>query len=111
MTSQDNMAFLKMPSESGEIRGRLARACALFGLLDYLLVMLLAMLIMRPVELPKDETEGLIVQDRPVLETVQQVYQAQTTDTCAFYFDGVYYVIHRLPKGYVDYSSWYVRMP
>lgn len=49
--------------------------------------------------------------DRPVLETVQQVWEARTTGVSRFHFDGVYYVVENLPKGYVDYSSWYVRMP
>ena len=49
--------------------------------------------------------------DRPVLETVQQVWEARMTGTCTFTFDGVRYVVENLPKEYVDYSSWYVRMP
>ena len=51
------------------------------------------------------------VHDRPVLESVQQVYEARTTGICSFYFDGYYYVIQNMPKEYIDYSSWYVRMP
>ena len=49
--------------------------------------------------------------DRPVLETVQQVWEARTTGVSRFHFDGVYYIVEDLPNGYVDYSSWYVRMP
>lgn len=49
--------------------------------------------------------------DRPVLESVHQVWQARTTGVSEFDFDGVHYVITNLPKHYVDYSSWYVRMP
>lgn len=49
--------------------------------------------------------------DRPILETPQQVWQARTTGVSEFDFDGTHYVITNLPKHYVDYSSWYVRMP
>ena len=49
--------------------------------------------------------------DRPVLESVQQVWEARTTGVCTFYFDGALYVVENMPKEYVDYSSWYVRMP
>ena len=49
--------------------------------------------------------------DRPVLETPQQVWEARTTGVCTFKFDGTLYVVENLPKHYVDYSSWYVRMP
>ena len=49
--------------------------------------------------------------DRPVLESVQQVWNARTTGVCEFDFDGVHYVVTNLPKEYVDYSAWYVRLP
>ena len=49
--------------------------------------------------------------DRPILETVHQVWDARATGISRFHFDGVYYVVENLPKHYVDYSSWYVRMP
>ena len=49
--------------------------------------------------------------DRPVLETVQQVREARITGTATFKFDGVRYVISGIPKEYVDYSAWCVRMP
>ena len=49
--------------------------------------------------------------DRPLLETVEQVTRARVTGTCDFRFDGVHYVIVNLPKDYVDYSAWCVRMP
>ena len=49
--------------------------------------------------------------DRPVLETVQQVWNARVTGVSEFEFDGVHYIVRNLPKEYVDYSSWYVRMP
>ena len=49
--------------------------------------------------------------DRPVLESVQQVLQARTTGISEFDYNGVHYVIDNLPKEYVDYASWYVRMP
>lgn len=49
--------------------------------------------------------------DRPVLESVQQVWEARTTGVSRFHCGGVYYVVEDLPKHYIDYSSWYVRMP
>lgn len=51
------------------------------------------------------------VNDRPVLESVQQVWNARTTGVCEFNFNGYHYIVHNLPKEYVDYSSWWVRMP
>ena len=49
--------------------------------------------------------------DRPVLETVQQVWEARTTGVSTFRIGSEYYIVENLPKEYVDYSSWYVRMP
>ena len=49
--------------------------------------------------------------DRPVLETVQQVLQARTTGVSVFNIGGDHFVIENLPKEYVDYSSWFCRMP
>lgn len=49
--------------------------------------------------------------DRPVLETPRQVWEARATGVSTFRFDGVLYVVEGLPRHYVDYSSWYVRMP
>ena len=62
------------------------------------------------------ETSGAVEfahkpKDRPVLESVQQVWEARTTGVSEFYFDGTHYVVENMPKNYVDYSSWYVRMP
>lgn len=55
--------------------------------------------------------EELRVKDRPVLETVEQVYQARTTGYSTFRIGNEYYIVENLPKEYVDYSSWWVRMP
>jgi predicted membrane protein len=55
--------------------------------------------------------EELRVNDRPVLETVEQVYQARTTGYSTFRIGSEYYIVENLPKEYVDYSSWWVRMP
>lgn len=60
---------------------------------------------------PDDTTFMLHPKDRPLLETPQQVLEARTTGVSTFYFDGTYYIVENLPKHYVDYSSWYVRMP
>ena len=49
--------------------------------------------------------------DRPVLESVRQVYEARTTGVSTFRIGKEHYVVENLPKHYVDYSSWYVRMP
>jgi len=49
--------------------------------------------------------------DRPLLETTKQVWEAETTGTASFHFDGRYYVIENLPSEYVKYSNWYCRMP
>ena len=49
--------------------------------------------------------------DRPILESVQQVWEARTTGVCRFRIGGELYIVENMPKEYVDYSSWYVRMP
>jgi len=51
------------------------------------------------------------VRDRPLLETVEQVTQARRTGVSEFDFDGEHYVVVGLPKHYIDYASWCVRMP
>lgn len=51
------------------------------------------------------------IKDRPVLETVPKVMQARMTGISEFDFDGVHYIVENLPKEYVDYSAWYVRLP
>lgn len=49
--------------------------------------------------------------DRPVIESVNKVWDARMTGVVEFDFDGEHYVITNLPKHYIDYSAWYVRMP
>ncbi len=49
--------------------------------------------------------------DRPVIESMPRVWEARATGISRFYFDGEYYVVDNLPKEYVDYSAWYVRLP
>jgi len=49
--------------------------------------------------------------DRPVIESMPRVWEARATGVARFHFDGVYYVVTDLPKEYVDYSAWYVRLP
>ena len=49
--------------------------------------------------------------DRPLLETPQQVYEAETYYVARFTFDGVYYIFKNPPKDYVKYSAEFVRMP
>ena len=49
--------------------------------------------------------------DRPILETVQQVREARISGVCTFRIGDEYYIVENMPKHYVDYSSWYCRMP
>lgn len=67
------------------------------------------------VAFPSDQAQAVEFvskpKDRPLLESPQKVWQARTTGVSEFDFDGMHYVIVNLPKEYVDYSSWYVRMP
>ena len=49
--------------------------------------------------------------DRPVIESMPKVWEARATGVCDFYFDGEHYVVEDLPKEYVDYAAWYVRLP
>lgn len=79
-----------------------------FGLIALLVAVAFAMIVPDSAMSPEFV---MTPKDRPVLETPQQVWQARTTGVSEFYFDGMHYVIVNLPKEYVDYSSWYVRMP
>lgn len=89
------------------------------GLIPLLAVFAMAAMTALTVALPAmvaaDEQAGEAFlqepKDRPVLETVQQVWEAETTGTASFYFGGEHYVIENLPKEYVKYSAWYCRMP
>ena len=49
--------------------------------------------------------------DRPIMESMPRVWEARHTGVCRFHFDGVYYEVDDLPKEYVDYAAWYVRLP
>ena len=49
--------------------------------------------------------------DRPVLESIEQVYQARRTGVSVFMFDGIEYTVVNLPDEYVDYSARWVRLP
>ena len=49
--------------------------------------------------------------DRPVIESMPLVWESRATGISKFYFDGVYYELDDLPKEYVDYAAWYVRLP
>ncbi len=51
------------------------------------------------------------VWDRPLLETPQQVWEAEATGRCAFRIGDEVYVASNLPAEYVEYSREYVRMP
>ena len=56
-------------------------------------------------------TVEMVVLDTPLLHTRSQIEQARQTGIFAFKFDGEYYVIEGLPKGYIDYSARCARMP
>lgn len=79
-------------------------------LLGLVLVLGITMLVSRP-SATQDKEEVLRVNDRPLLETVEQVYEARTTKYSHFRIGNEYYVVENLPKEYIDYSSWRVRMP
>lgn len=49
--------------------------------------------------------------DRPIMESMPRVWEARHTGVCVFYFDGVRYEVTDMPKEYVDYAAWYVRLP
>ena len=49
--------------------------------------------------------------DRPLLESIGQVYEARRTGISTFWFDGMHYTVKNLPDEYVDYSAWWVRLP
>ena len=79
-------------------------------LLGLLLVLCITMLASRP-SATQDKEEVLVANDRPLLETVEQVYEARTSRYCHFNIGDEYFVVENLPKEYIDYSSWRVRMP
>lgn len=85
----------------------LALYCVLFAVAGF------AFAVSSIVSPPKAQAMEFLLnpRDRPVLESVPQVWQARTTGISEFDFDGVHYIVVNLPKHYVDYSSWYVRMP
>ena len=94
---------------------RLAVACVVLIALDTLLFALLALLVIVSTIIHPETADACefdhAPKDRPVLETVHQVWEAQTTGISEFEFDGVHYIVKDLPKEYVKYSSWYCRMP
>ena len=55
--------------------------------------------------------EVLRVNDRPLLESVQQVYDYRKTGYATFHIGSDYYVVENLPEEYVEYSEWRIRMP
>ena len=45
--------------------------------------------------------------DRPILETKQQIIEAQATGYCEFRYGSEYFIVRDLPQEYIDYSlSW-----
>lgn len=60
---------------------------------------------------PHARESFLSVDDRPMLETPQQVQEARLTGRCAVRFGDELCIIENLPAEYVEWSSWRVRMP
>lgn len=83
----------------------LALYCVLFAVLG---VVSVAAEVARPMQALAFDRPA---RDRPVLESVQAVWNSRMTGVSVFDFDGVHYVIDNLPKEYIDYSAWYVRLP
>ena len=94
---------------------RLVIALLAVFILDFACALALSALVLSSVLFEPECAEALefttSVKDRPVLETVHQVWSARVTGVSEFDFDGVHYIVKNMPKEYVDYSSWYVRMP
>lgn len=113
MTLPDNTEYRKTRYESGE--SKLEQVVKVAILIDVTLLLILVSLAVCPIDPfeAKPSVDVLMTQikDRPVLESVDAVRQARMTGVSEFDFNGEHYIVRDLPKGYVDYSSWYVRMP
>lgn len=93
-------------------RQKLEQIVTTLALFTFGLYLVLFILIITPTpRVTQDKEEVLHVNDRPLLETVEQVYEARTTKYSHFRIGNEYYVVENLPKEYIDYSSWRVRMP
>jgi len=94
---------------------RFAVACVVVLAIDTLLFAVMGFLFVVCSVAHPEQAQALAfahsAKDRPVLETVHQVWDARVTGVSEFDFDGVHYIVENLPKGYVDYSAWYVRLP
>ena len=90
----------------------MAVLCVFLMLLD---TIALASVLVVSVFFPPQQAEAVTfacrAHDRPVMESMPRVWQARATGICEFDFDGVHYVVENMPKEYVDYSAWYVRLP
>lgn len=109
MTLPGNTVYRKTRYEFGE--SRILQVLPLLGLLGYIVGMLLAAMVVTAPKAPAHEAIEFRVYDRPLLETVQAVYKARRTGVAEFNFNGVHYVVTNIPKEYVEYSSWWNRMP
>ena len=76
-----------------------------------LIALLLSIILLPPYQTEAVQQFAQRPHDRPVIESMPRVWEARATGVCDFYFDGVHCVVEDLPKEYVDYSAWYVRLP
>lgn len=89
------------------------RAVKILGAITVALWVVLIALMLWPRQAPERHEQRFLLKpvDRPVIESMPRVWEARATGISRFYFDGEYYVVDNLPKEYVDYSAWYVRLP
>lgn len=59
----------------------------------------------------KTDCDFLRVNDRPLLESMEQIVEARTTPYTSFRIGSDYFVVENLPRGYIDYATECVRMP
>lgn len=108
---QGSTEFRKTPSGHGA--SKLKQAILVASVVGVTLLLILISLAALPVPDGHEsyyERRSLRVHDRPVMERLDQVWDARMTGVCEFSFDGEHYRVRDMPKGYVDYSSWCVRM-
>ena len=112
MTLLGNTGYHKMQLESGESRRKLIKVCILGSVLDFILILVLLLIIFMPASIKRDKDVVLSqVYDRPLLTTVDAVNKARSTGVCEFNIGKEHYIVWDMPKNYVDYSAWWVRLP
>lgn len=86
-------------------------ACALLGSIAYLMLGILLALVTARWPVDHVDRQFVSVNDRPVIEDLDRLWEARTTRTATFKFDGTLYVVENLPKEYIAYSSKMCREP